>query len=713
MNSRQSIKLVLFLSVVLLALGAQRSPSSINNGYAEPTTCANCHQAIAQSYAQSAMARTFGVVTSAKQFPELSGGTFTHAASAQQFTVFSQDNQPHLKRQQNSDDGKIINVFAAPINYWFGSGKHARSYISRINTSELIELPLTWYAEDKGHWAMSPGYDRADHAGFSRKLTARCMSCHNGVMQLPNPTWDTGTHFPAQLPTGIDCQRCHGPGQAHVEAARQGFDATRIRSAIVNPARLAPARQMDVCMQCHLETTTLKLPASLLRAGREVFSYRPGEPLENYILHFDRAGQSSERFEFASAAYQLRKSACFTQSRGALTCTTCHNPHEPSDTPAAQQRYVAACQSCHQTTLPKLIAARQHTPQQNCVTCHLPKRHPADAIHTSVTDHFIQKRPSPEPAGQRLELHDANSPPYRGPVEFYYPTKLAQPAEQALYAALAQVKHDANLATGLPALAAAIAEHKPRQSEFYFELAEAYRRSGNATLAVSFYDQASQRSPNDWRIWHRWGSLLTTMQQPQRAATALARAQTLAPQEATVLEAIAALLAQQGRAREAVDLLQAALALEPDAAPLHNALGARRWQLNDEKGAEQAWREAVRLRPETVTHTLNLANLLTQVGRFDEAKFYFQAALRSAPAFADAHLAFAIALASHGQRSSAEQEFQAVLRVVPDHFEAHLRLGQMLQERGEKAQAISHLQQAASSLEARIREAAQKLLRRP
>lgn len=711
MNSRRSIKLVLFLSLVLIALGAQRSSSIINNGYAEPNSCASCHQAIAESYAQSAMAQTFGAVTSAQQFPELKNGSFNHTASGEQLTIYTQNNQPVLKRQLTGQEAALT----APIHYWFGSGKHARSFISRTRADELIELPLTWYAEENGHWAMSPGYDRPDHAGFSRKLTYRCMSCHNSFLQLPNPTWEAGTRFPAQLPAGIDCQRCHGPGQAHLDAARQGWPTAQVRKAIVNPARLAPERQMEVCLQCHLETTTLKLPATILQAGRAVFSYRPGEPLEEYILHFDRAATNkpAARFEFASAAYQLRKSACFVQSRGALTCTTCHNPHEPADTPAAQQRYITACQNCHQATLPKLIAARRHTTEQNCASCHLPKRHPADAIHTAVTDHFIQRNPAAEAAGQRLEQHDGNTPAYRGNVEFYYPTKLTKPAEQELYGALAQVKHDANLTAGLPALAAAIAKYAPAQAEFYFELAEAHRRAGNLTQAVAFYEQASTRAATDWRILLRLGTALTTLQQPLRAAAALDRAQTLAPQEPAVLEAIAGLLAQQGRWREAVAMLQAALALDPSAAPLHSALGARLFQLNEVKGAEKAWREAVRLRPEAATNCLNLANLLANTGKFAEAKIYFQAALRSSPSFAEAHLAFAIALAAHGEATPAEQQFQAVLAQAPNHFEAHLRLGQLLQARGEATRARLHLQKAAESSEARLREAAQQSLRRP
>ena len=37
---------------------------------------------------------------------------------------------------------------------------------------------------------------------------------------------------------------------------------------IVNPAKLSPERRMEVCMQCHLETTSGRIPAVLQRFDR-------------------------------------------------------------------------------------------------------------------------------------------------------------------------------------------------------------------------------------------------------------------------------------------------------------------------------------------------------------------------------------------------------------------------------------------------------------
>jgi len=470
-------------------------------------------------------------------------------------------------------------------------------------------------------------------------------------------------------------------------------------------------------MQCHLETTSLKLPASLLRHGRSAFSYRPGEPLENYILHFDRAPgqyrareQAVDRFEFVSAAYRLRKSACYVKSQGSLTCTTCHNPHEPSNTPAALRRYTEACQSCHQRAVQKLVAARRHPVSQDCASCHLPKRRPSDAIHTSVTDHLIQTRPAPDPAAALVEKHDGNTLPYRGRVELYYPTKLEKTPENELYLALAQVKHDASLDQGLRELEAAIARHAPTRAEFYFELAEGYRRAGNLRKALAFYEQACSRQGADWRHFYRLGTTLTTAGQLDVATRALERARVLAPKEPAVLEAIANLLSRQGKLPEAVVTLQAAIALDPESAGVHSNLGARLFQTGDSKGAEKAWREAVRLRPEAATMRLNLANLLANNGDFRDAQYHFKAAIRSAPSFADAHLAYAIALTSHGDAAQAEHHFREAIKLAPNHFEAHLRLGQLLRDRGDAALATPHLRKAAESPNARIRDVANKLL---
>ena len=70
-------------------------------------------------------------------------------------------------------------------------------------------------------------------------------------------------------------------------------------------------------MECHLETTSFPLPNAIQRYERGPFSYRPGEPLSDFILNFDHAPGTGrdDKFEIVNAAYRLRRSACFLKSR--------------------------------------------------------------------------------------------------------------------------------------------------------------------------------------------------------------------------------------------------------------------------------------------------------------------------------------------------------------------------------------------------------------
>jgi hypothetical protein len=97
-----------------------------------------------------------------------------------------------------------------------------------------------------------------------------------------------------------------------------------MQSTIVNPSRLGKERAMEVCMQCHLETTSALLPNVIRRFDRGPFSYRPGEPLSAFQLSFDHAPGSGRegKFEIVSSVYRLRQSKCFLESNGELGCTT-------------------------------------------------------------------------------------------------------------------------------------------------------------------------------------------------------------------------------------------------------------------------------------------------------------------------------------------------------------------------------------------------------
>jgi hypothetical protein len=403
-------------------------------------SCKDCHADIAAAYQHVSMSQTFARITSAPVIE--SYGTdkdFFHAPSGMYFRVFQRGGKTYQRRYQLDEQNRETRVFEQEATHVIGSGRHARSYLHLSETGELTQLPLSWYSQE-GRWGMSPGYDQPKHQDFSRAIEPGCLFCHNAYPSdwMGKNSFAARPVFRAELPEGIDCQRCHGPGTRHMQLARAGAGSAAVSAAIVNPKKLDSKRQMDVCLQCHLETTSAQLPSAIRRFGWGVFSFVAGQNLDDYLVHFDHQPGTGhdEKFEINSAGYRLNQSACFLKSRGKLTCTTCHDPHGAKISIARRD----ACLGCHQ---PHADAARA-----DCAQCHMPKRRTEDAVHVIMTDHRIQRSAS---ARDLLTPLSEQNPRYRGTLTLYRPSTMPE-SDRRLYLGLAYVNGGANREQGISLL---------------------------------------------------------------------------------------------------------------------------------------------------------------------------------------------------------------------------------------------------------------------
>ena len=641
------------------------------------------------------MGRSFYRLTSGTAVEDFKSGLpFYHPASGTYFNVFERGGRYFERRWQIGFDGGETNVEEKQIDYVLGSGNHARTYLHLTERGALQQLPLGWYAEKGGYWAMNPGYDKADYGGSSRVIHYECMFCHNAYPSVPAGHEEAGAEaqYRAPLPEGIDCQRCHGPGQRHVEAARtKGSTPEQVRATIVNPARLTPDREMEVCLQCHLETTSRLLPHSLQRFNRGPFSYVPGQPLADFRLAFDRAGGNGD-FEVNHEGYRLRQSLCFLRSAGKLRCTTCHDPHDVPRGETAAAHYNGVCQSCHKTFAE---ARAEHAAGANCVACHMSKRRTDDAVHVVMTDHkIVRTMPAGDLLAEKSEVHESPGTSYRGEVVPYYPPKLGSTSSEMLYGALAQITDRSNLTAGLNRIAALIERYHPAEPQFYAALGEGYLAAGNNSKAIASIEEAARRAPASEIIQLELGNAFVQSTQWAKAESAFRSAVKLNPADPAAWGLLGRVLRQQDRTAEARVDLEKALRMDPEVAELHNDLASLLAGSGDVNGAERELRSAVTINPGVAEWQSNLALLLASKGGADEARYRFEQSIRADPAYVPARLNYARMLASMSNFDGAEQQVKAVLALDSNMAAAHELWGSVLLARGDTTNAIRELNTA-------------------
>jgi tetratricopeptide (TPR) repeat protein len=456
--------------------------------------CAQCHPKEVERYAGTPMAHSLGRPT-----PQPSG-RFVHPASKTQFSIESSDCGMLQRLERNGAASEY------EPGYSIGSGSHAIAYLVRIG-DHLFQSPLCYYS-GRGRWNMAPGYEDSEAPDFYRPVTPDCLFCHAGRARPVAGTLNSYRNPPFEV-EAIDCERCHGPAEAHLRAPVPG--------SIINPAKLPPRGRDSVCEQCHLSGE-----ARIPNPGRQLSDFRPGQNLEDvysvYVFANARDPSRPSALSVISQAQQLALSRCARESRGNLWCGTCHDPHEQPPDPAAYFR--SRCLSCHGTAL----LTSHPKPSEDCIGCHMPRRPVTDGGHTIFTDHRIARRPPPEPNapandGRRQSLVAWREPPAAliernlGLAEIEVGERLKSlptvlQGDQRLLACLPRFPNDPAVLTsigqvllgaGRGAEAAAVfgrvIQIEPNVASDYLHQALAWKAAHNPQKAIECLEKALQRDP--------------------------------------------------------------------------------------------------------------------------------------------------------------------------------------------------------------------------
>jgi predicted CXXCH cytochrome family protein len=204
---------------------------------------------------------------------------------------------------------------------------------------------------------------------FKRPTGPLCDGCHS-------VDYDIATKKVSEWNVG--CEKCHGPGSAHIERP--------VASTVLNPARFDYVHASDTCIQCHSQGRPLKNPIEGKYYDWPV-GFHVGLNLADFWeLEEHKLGeQSFTHFPDGTAHKNRMQGNDFVGSlmyaRG-VTCFNCHDPHGTDNPGMVREAGNGLCLGCHGPNAqngPHAATIEQHTHHaagsagSECIACHMPK----------------------------------------------------------------------------------------------------------------------------------------------------------------------------------------------------------------------------------------------------------------------------------------------------------------------------------------------------
>ncbi len=595
---RNTIISILFLSFVtfFLAFCNRETSISVNNSnylnladsvsYVGMETCKSCHLNVYNTFIKTGMGRSFDHATLEKTDARFDKHAIVYdSVSNFYYKPFFKDSSMYVMeyRLENKD---TIHKRIEKISYIIGSGQHTNSHIIDIN-GYIYQAPITFYTQ-KGKWDLAPGFE--DHnTRFSRVLTTECITCHN---HLPDPIQGSLNKY-EKMPRGIECERCHGPGEIHVREKLSGniVDTSKyIDYSIVNPADLSRDRQMDICQRCHLQGI------AVLEEGKTFFDFKPGMSLSDvFNVFLPRYTADHENFIMASQADRLQMSDCFKLSEE-LSCITCHHPHHSIEA-TKTEKYNNACNSCHGKKVETLCSATAEeikAANNDCVSCHMQPSGSIDIPHVNITDHYISKvtakKGKPMPVEQKEEitrflgldiLTKENPTPLdmaKGYIALY--DKFVESAAMLDSAFIQLSLSKAPIQQKLPVyihyyfarndfekmidVYSSGENFIPKTGWTNYRIGEAYLKTNSPKEALPFLEQATEKMPYNLDFQEKLGSAYILTKKFDKARTTYAFILKENPKRKVALCNLGYLNVLTGKLEAGLSLYEQALKLDPD-----------------------------------------------------------------------------------------------------------------------------------------------------
>jgi tetratricopeptide (TPR) repeat protein len=652
-----------------------------------------------------------------------------------------QTRDPNLRFEMTTDG---TNYFQTRIEKTPDGEKRERKQAAMIYGSGLLdEIYLFWegnrihempiaYAAPLKRWINAPGY-LDGHATFSHGANT-CIHCHNTHIK---PIAGTADEFHREgIIASISCEKCHGPGSEHVAFHHESPDETTGKH-IANPETMTRKQKNDLCSECHSDLGAPRQP---------LFSYRPGEPLEDFYVVPEKK-KSQENEHTANHIRYLEQSKCFQKS-DSLSCITCHDPHVPegAKNSLSEKR---SCLGCHQ---PEHCEDRPNLPaviRDQCINCHMPVRpdlhtafHGPDKLHIpgrnrrehrigiyDLATRQVISRNAPAPGGPAV-----NTPSEKATKKLWEEatSELSEEFNDLLLTRAKKFADEKQLASAMAAYREALEfatdpapinkqlekltlererfliafnkavyalgkndaesaienlrsalEIDPKFSLALHHLGVAYQTLGNQEEAIHNFREALSLNPDLPETYTQLGVSYHMLNNLDEAIANYDRAIELNPRSSETHNNLGIAHRAKGVPARARNHYLRAIELNSRNASAHNNLGGLLQRSGDLPGAIEAYRKAITVRTNYTEAHFNLAGSLRQSGDYSGAIDSYQAAV-DAGNHPGARNNLAMLLTMTGRRAEAVPHFEAVLAIQPESIPHLVFLSKILAAPGDE-----------------------------
>jgi DmsE family decaheme c-type cytochrome len=209
---------------------------------------------------------------------------------------------------------------------------------------------------------------------YSREGADTCLACHDDAGMLEvfrTPHGLPGDHSGPFGNGQLQCEACHGPGDAHAGRVRRGQERPPISHFVTGLEEPVP-EQNGVCIDCH---------QAELNFGwhDDAHSMADVACIDCHDIHdtFDKVLQTEAQPEVCASCHlnvhnETQKAFAHPIVEGKMTCTACHSPHGDTVASAlARETVNQTCDTCHADKRGPYLW--EHAPvAEDCTTCHEP-----------------------------------------------------------------------------------------------------------------------------------------------------------------------------------------------------------------------------------------------------------------------------------------------------------------------------------------------------